>query len=64
MMKKFPLTTHWRAEDAQLVLEFLDELREIISTAYGNELGALYESQQQAPEGDDTFDLFSDEIPF
>ena len=66
MMTKLLLTTHWRADDAQLVLEFLDELKEIISIAYAGELEALYESQQPTRDNDldDEPDLFTDEIPF
>ena len=65
MMNKLLLTTHWRAEDVELVLAFLNELSEVIRSGYREELNALYESYRKNDTSqDDNLDLFADDIPF
>jgi len=65
MMRKMLLTTHWTAEEVQLVLEFLEELREIVRSGYSEELNALYESYRtEASTRTENLDLFNDDIPF
>jgi len=65
MMRKMLLTAHWEAEDVQLVLEFLEELREILRSGYSEELDALYESYRtEAGIRSENLDLFKDDIPF
>lgn len=39
------LRTHWDAGDAHLVIEFLDELRDLLWTAYGEEIIATHQSE-------------------
>ena len=60
MMNKLLLTTHWHAADAQLVLEFLDELRDIINIAYAEVLDALCQSEQGR---ENNYDLYEDDLP-
>lgn len=65
MMRKMLLTTYWNAADVQLVLEFLEELHEIIRSGYNEELDALYESYRaEAGTRTENLDLFNDDIPF
>jgi hypothetical protein len=47
-MSKLLLTTYWSAEDAQTVIAFLDELKEIISRAYETDLHKLYEEIERS----------------
>ncbi len=41
------LTTHWDYAEAHLVIEFLDELQDILWTAYGEEIIAMYQSEAE-----------------
>jgi len=43
-MKLSQLTTHWSADDAHLVLSFLDELSEVLWATYGP---GIIEQQQR-----------------
>ena len=57
-MKKVLLTAHWSAEEALRMLEFLDELREVIKQNYAQELDDLYrdiniEKSYDSPEFED-----------
>jgi hypothetical protein len=38
-MKLTQLTTHWDAADVYCVITFLDELPEVLMTAYGDDIG-------------------------
>jgi hypothetical protein len=38
MMSKLLLTTHWTASEAEIILAFLDELRDVILVGYEVEL--------------------------
>lgn len=42
MMKISQLRTYWNAGDAELVIGFLDERRDVIWTAYGEEIIAMH----------------------
>jgi hypothetical protein len=42
MMKITQLRTYWDAGEAQMVIEFLDELRDVLWTAYGQEIIAMH----------------------
>ena len=65
MMRKMLLTTYWDVEDVQLVLEFLDELRDTVRSGYSEELNALYEFyRNEASTRTENLDLFNDDIPF
>ena len=48
MMTKLLLTTHWTVDEAETILAFLDELREVILTGYEIELN---ETRQLETEG-------------
>ena len=67
-MKTIKITTHWSADQALYVCEFLDELKCAILTTYSDEIEQLMEeckaepaNKQPTKEMDDWFD---DEIPF
>lgn len=53
---------YWTPEQAQAVLELLDDLRERIAAHYQMQLIELYR-EQQAPSGDQ-LDIFDDDLPF
>ncbi len=68
-MKITKLRTHWDAGEAHAVIEFLDELRDLLWTIYSDEIIAMH--QDAADEGyshipnDGQTDLeFDDEIEF
>jgi len=56
-MKLTQLTTHWDAADAECVITFLDELREVLITAYGDEIAQMLKqaraNRQSHPSVDD-----------
>ena len=42
MMKITQLKTYWDAGDAQMVIAFLDELKDVLWAAYGEEIIAMH----------------------
>jgi hypothetical protein len=58
----FAIPAYWTPEQAQAVLELLDDLRERIAAHYQMKLIELYR-EQQAPSGDQ-LDIFDDDLPF
>ena len=57
-LKVLPLYTHWDEGEACSVLAFIDELRELISTHYGDEIAAML---REAGTPDSAYQL---ELPF
>jgi hypothetical protein len=57
----FTIPAYWTPEQAQAVLELLDDLRERIAAHYQMKLIELYREQQD-PSGE--FDVFDDDLPF
>ncbi|MBV1876713.1 MAG: hypothetical protein KUG79_03625 [Pseudomonadales bacterium] len=61
------LQTHWHAADAELIIDFLDELRDVLCQAYGEDIAELHRSEaasnpvQIDESGDPAFD---DQIEF
>ena len=50
-MRVNPITTYLRPEDAHTIIEFLDQLREMLMATYGDEIMALLqEASQQSDE--------------
>lgn len=47
------LRTHWDAGDAYLVIEFLDELGDLLWTAYGEEIIAMHQSEVERAVAED-----------
>ncbi len=60
------ISTHWEAEDACTVIQFLDELRDQLWEVYGDQVtDMLREASESRPENTDQRELeFDDEIPF
>jgi|GEM_PF-1174984 len=54
-MKLSQLKTHWSADDAHLVLSFLDELRDALWAAYGAEV--IEQQHQESQTSADYDDL-------
>lgn len=46
VMKLTQLRTHWNAGDASIVLEFLDELKDILWEAYGEEIIKMHRTEK------------------
>jgi len=59
-MKITRLTTHWDADQAHTILEFLDELRDQLCEIYGDEIIDLLRGGTANHIGDE----HQDELPF
>ena len=62
MMKKSLLTTHWSPEEADSILLFLDELRDVLLANYRDDIVDYYRQRQQQDQI--LFDFEDDAIPF
>ena len=49
-MRVSKITTHLRPEDAYTIIEFLDQLREMLMQTYGDEIVALLQEASQQPD--------------
>jgi hypothetical protein len=47
-MKFTQLITRWDAGDAQLVISFLDELRDVLCTTYGEDIIKLHRQESES----------------
>jgi hypothetical protein len=47
-MKILKLPAYWDAADAQLVISFLDDLRDVLVEAYGDEITNMYQCMDEA----------------
>jgi hypothetical protein len=63
-MRTHRLTTYLRAEEAFTLIEFLDQVREMLMQAYGDDITAMLQ-QARAPQPQrEPGDLFDDGEPF
>ena len=65
-MKVIKLTTYWDAADAQLIISFIDEFRDLLVDTYGEDIVELHRrSGQNDTRNDGQTDLpFNDPIEF
>jgi hypothetical protein len=59
-MKVIKLTVYWDAADAQLIISFMDELRELLVDTYGDEIIEMHQRRTE----NDTLDDGQTELPF
>lgn len=59
-MKAIKLTVHWDAADAQLIISFIDELRDLLVDTYGDEIVDMHRQLVQ----DNTLDEGQTDLPF
>jgi len=59
-MKVIKLTVYWDAADAQLVISFIDELRDLLVDTYGDEIVDMHRQLAQ----DNTLDEGQTDLPF
>lgn len=66
MMRFMHLKSHWSPEDAHSMLSLLDELRDAIWQAYGDEIIEHCRQQQSKPPDDIeySFECDDDIVPF
>jgi len=64
MMKHSYFKTHWTPDEALAVLQFLDELRELIWQSYGYEILEQCHPEHTPPHADQGELPFDDPIPF
>ncbi len=63
-MKLTRITTHWDAADADCVIAFLDQLRDVLITAYGNDIVVMHRAiMENQTDQQQSFD-FGDEVNF
>jgi hypothetical protein len=60
-MRTHRLTTYLQAEEACSLIEFLDQVREVLLQAYGDDIIAML---QQASSPQEPQDLLGEEEPF
>ena len=65
-MKIVKLPAHWDAADAQLVISFLDDLREVLAEAYADEIIDMYQCMaENTPLSDGQTELpFTERVEF
>ena len=59
-MKVIKLTVYWDAADAQLIISFIDELRELLVDTYGDEIVDMHRRLVQ----NNTLDDGQTDLPF
>ena len=59
-MKVIKLNVYWDAADAQLIISFIDELRDLLVDAYGDEIVDLHRRLVQ----NNTLDEGQTDLPF
>lgn len=59
-MKVIKLPVYWDAADAQLIISFIDELRELLVDTYGDEIVDMHRRRVQ----DKPLDEGQTELPF
>ena len=59
-MKVIKLTVYWDAADAQLIISFIDELRELLVDTYGDEIVDMHRQLVR----DNTLDEDQTDLPF
>ena len=59
-MKVIKLTVYWDAADAQLIISFIDELRDLLVDTYGDEIVDRHRQLVQ----DKTLDEDQTDLPF
>jgi hypothetical protein len=59
-MKVIKLTVYWDAADAQLIISFIDELRELLVDTYGDEIVEMHRQLVQ----NNTRDEGQTDLPF
>ena len=59
-MKVIKLTVYWDAADAQLVINFIDELRDLLVDTYGDEIVDMHRQLVR----DNTRDEGQTDLPF
>ena len=59
-MKILKLPVYWNAADAQLVISFLDDLRDLLVDTYGDEISEIH----QRLAGNKNLDDDQAELPF
>lgn len=63
-MRTHRLTTHLRAEQAFTLIEFLDQVREVLMQAYGDEIVAMLQQATTQQEARDPGDWMGDRESF
>ena len=59
-MNVIKLTVYWDAADAQLIISFIDELRDLLVDTYGDEIVEMHQRLVQ----NNTLDEGQTELPF
>jgi hypothetical protein len=60
-MRIHKFTTYMQAEEAATLIEFIDQLREVLMHAYGEDIRAMMRQTRSPPQ---PWETFGDEDPF
>ena len=63
-MRTHRLTTYLQAEEACSLIEFLDQVRDMLLQAYGDDITAMLQQASAQQQQLEPRDLFDDEEPF
>lgn len=63
-MRTHKLTTYLRAEDACTLIEFLDQVRDMLLEAYGDDITAMLQQAGGPQKPQEPPDLYNDEESF
>lgn len=64
MMRTHRLTTYLRAEEACTLIEFLDQVRDMLLETYGDDITAMLQQNSAQQHQCEPRDLFDDEEQF
>jgi len=62
-MKTLKITTYWSAEEADCIYQLLDELKEAVWAAYGEEILKMHQEMRDE-KAEVQCEYFNDEIQF
>jgi hypothetical protein len=63
-MRTHRLTTYLQAEEAYTLVEFLDQVREMLMQAYGDDITAMLQQASAPQQQREPQDLFDDDEQF
>ena len=63
-MRVHKLTTYLQAEEACTLIEFLDQVREVLMQAYGDDITAMLRQPCSPAQPLEPWETFGDEDPF
>lgn len=63
-MRVNTLYTYLQPEDVHTLIEFLDQLRDMLMVTYGDEIMAMLQDASLSPSTRELLDIDADDVPF